>query len=448
MRELLIRAADQLGAHRVPERTQEERDRALQRAVLGVCIASFWGVQFLAGKPAAASLWFVVYLGVAMPAASLVYRRFLESRPEGGIAVQYLFLLLDPVTVLGVLVQDPATFAFLSPFMLMVIVRNGIRFGARTMYLVWGWTFALSGLLYTTDFWRSEREMTFAYFLMLAFVPVFFGAMIRELHSARAVEEDRTRSAIIKEQTLARSSFLAKVSHELLSPLQGIVSALDVIEMRHAKAFDEDRELLGRMRRASMLLNAQLRDLLTLARGEAGRLEIHPESFEAGSLVEAMAEGARDAALAKGLQLLVDLPEGPVFVRADAARIDQMLTNLVGNSIRYTDSGHVRVSLRAQELPVPALQLVVADTGAGIPDELLPTLFAPDKSKSSPARRGEGSGIGLAIVRLLIDRLGGKLDVSSRLGEGTTFRLWIPVEPVAQAAAVEAVTPRRAAPLV
>ncbi|MEO5882155.1 MAG: HAMP domain-containing sensor histidine kinase [Caldimonas sp.] len=257
---------------------------------------------------------------------------------------------------------------------------------------------------------------------------MFFSSLIRRLHCVRAIDEERARAQATHDLAIARSAFLAKVSHELRSPLQGIVSALDLIEMRHARAFAGDEELIGRMRRSSMLLNTQLRDLLTLAKGEAGRLRIHAEPFEACALVEAMAAGARELAVSKGLQLRVALPPAPLVAVADGARIDQVLTNLVVNSIRYTDTGEVRVSMESQGDPPASLRFVVADTGPGIPEDVLPTLFEPDRFITTPARRGEGSGIGLAIVRTLVDRLGGSLRVTSALGRGTIFTVDIPAE--------------------
>jgi len=105
-----------------------------------------------------------------------------------------------------------------------------------------------------------------------------------------------------------------------------------------------------------------------------------------------------------------------------------VLTNLVVNSIRYTDVGEVRISMETVGNPPQRLRFVVADTGPGIPQDVLPTLFEPDKFVTTPARRGEGSGIGLAIVRTLVDHLGGSLGVTSELGKGTTFTVEIPAE--------------------
>lgn len=424
---LLPRFAEGIGAHRVPHRDIQERDRALQRGIVGIGLPSIWGLELLLGRLTGPPLWFAL-LGVTYGVFSVAYRQFLRSiHEELARFLLYAFLVLDPIFLVGVLFFDAKVFAFLYPFLLVVIVRTGIRYGIRTMYLSWAIALVASTVLLTNEFWRANVELSLSLLLMLAFVPLFFSSLIRRIHKVRTIEEERARSSALHELTAARSAFLAKVSHELRSPLQGIVSALDVIELRHSRAFEGDEDLLARMRRSSMLLNAQLRDLLTLAKGEAGRLEMHPEPFEACALVEAMAESSRETATAKGLQLVMDLPPGPLFVTADGARIDQVLTNLVVNSIRYTDVGQVRVSLYAQESPVSCLRFTISDTGPGIPEELLPALFSPDKFVDSPTRRGEGSGIGLAVVRTLVDHLGGKLEVKSRIGEGTSFVVEIPV---------------------
>ncbi len=190
--------------------------------------------------------------------------------------------------------------------------------------------------------------------------------------------------------------------------------------MRQRQINPEDQELLSRMRHASLLLNTQLRDLLTLAKGEAGRLHMHPEPFDAVALIDAMVDGLSELARTKGLELVADLPPVLLFVVADAARIDQVLTNLAINSIRYTESGQVRVSMRFDDSPLPKSAIRGRRQGPGIPQELLPTLFEPDKVLTT-ARRGEGSGIGLAIVRTLVGHLGGRS--SSRADSGTARRL-------------------------
>jgi len=271
----VVRLFEAIGAHRNPQRQIQERDRSRQRAIVGIVLPVFWLVSLWRGVPVDPPVWFIV-LGLAYGIVSLVYLRVLDQLDAGAAGLLYAFLLLDPTFLVGVLFFDPETFAFLNPFLLVVIVRTGIRYGIRTMYFSWAVTIMASLVLLASSFWRSNVELGLAYLVMMVFGPVCFASLIRRVHAIRAIEEERAAALATRELAIARSAFLAKVSHELRSSLQGIVSALDVIEMRHARAFFGDEELIGRMRRSSMLLNTQLRDLLTLAKGEAGRLQITP----------------------------------------------------------------------------------------------------------------------------------------------------------------------------
>ena len=421
--------AEYIGAHSIPGRREHELDRTRQRIFGCLGIAGVLLVNQLTNPPTdhpgrvllAADLLYLVM--------AVAYRRFLERGGES-IAAFYSFLVLDPFVLLLVLFLQPQVFGFLNPFLFVVVVRAGIRYGIRTMYLSWAATLVSSLLLLYSPFWKMHVELSLTYFVMLLLVPTFFASLIRRVHAARTIEEERARFLARSETVLARSTFLAKVSHELRSPLQGIVSALDVLALRRAPGADAEDELIARIRRSSLLLNTHLRDMLTLAKGDAGHLEMRPEPFDACALVESVAASAADLAADKRLALQVDAPAAAIFVVADGARIDQILTNLVINSIRYTERGQVRLALAPYDPAVRLLRFSVSDTGPGIPEAMLPTLLTPDRAVSGPERRGEGSGIGLAIVRTLVDHLGGTIEVESQVGKGTSFRIAIPAEPV------------------
>ena len=426
-------------AHRAPDRELQEADRARQRALICFAVAAVWAVQFLTSHPVHAESWFVAVVALVLPVISLTYRRYVLAHPGRGRSFVYVFLVVDPVVLVGLLLQDPDTFAFFYPLLLVTVVRIGIRYGVATFYLSWLATLCASALLALSAFWRNEIELSFAFALMLLCLPLFFSSLIQRIHNVRAIEQERAHFAAVHESVIARSAFIAKVSHELRSPLQGIVSALDVLSMRRAPGgSDADDELIGRIRRSSLLLNTHLRDMLTLANGEAGRLEMRPEPFDACALVDSVAASAADLAQDKKLELIVDVPSTATFVVADGARIDQILTNLVINSIRYTETGQVRLELASYDAAARRLRFTVSDTGPGIPAAMLPTLLTPDRVVTGSERRGEGSGIGLAIVRTLVDHLGGRVEVQSQLGKGTTFTVEIPAEPVASEGSDEA----------
>jgi signal transduction histidine kinase len=233
----LLRLFEAIGAHRSPRRQVQERDGARQRAIVGIVLPISWLTHLLLGLPIEPPVWFVV-LGLAYGLASLVYLRALDGLDESDAATSlYPFLLLDPIFLVGVLFFVPETFAFLNPFLLIVIVRSGMRYGIRTMYLSWATTLLASLLLLASPFWRSNVQLGLAYLVIVSLGPLCFSSPIRRVHAIRAVEEERAAALATRELAIARSAFLAKVSHELRSPLQGIVSALDVIELRHARAF-------------------------------------------------------------------------------------------------------------------------------------------------------------------------------------------------------------------
>lgn len=270
--------------------------------------------------------------------------------------------------------------------------------------LIAGWVLVLGWMITLT---RSERR-----FRQKAF----------DEAAARRSEKDALNA--LEEAVRAKSNFLGMVSHELRSPLQVILSSLEGLERR---ASGESAEFVGRILHAANAIKLQLQDLLTLAAGEAGRLEIRPEAFEACDLVAGVVDMFVDVASKQGLALRSRLPEQPIFVVADAKRIVQVLTNLVSNGIRYTDAGQVTVELKEFDQGKSELTFIVTDTGRGISPEHLPDLFtAFARFGAASVKNRDGAGIGLAIVHTVVQHLGGRIKVASVPGEGSTFTVTIP----------------------
>ena len=315
----LDRLSETLGAHLVPHPVEQERERTRTRTFVYLGVATVWTIQYLQGGLLEVGVLILFIAGFAYGSAALLLG--LANRRRQRINVRFLLITLiaDPVFLVAVLAVDPLTFAHFHPFVLFVVVRGGVRLGIEGLYVSWWATVAASPCLFSNDFWILNIELALSFLLMLALVPVLFTSLIRRVHNARRIEEERARLVAVHDVVLARSAFLAKVSHELRSPLQSIVSALDVFEMRHGPRSADDEQLISTIRRSSLLLNTHLRDLLTLAKGEAGRLEMRPEPFEVCALVDALADAAREMARAKGLEVVVELPVEPVFVVADGS---------------------------------------------------------------------------------------------------------------------------------
>ena len=205
----------------IPELGLHERDRAWQRVVVCLIATAVWTFELWTGRFDPLPYRIGLVLSMSYLVATLAYLRFGNwAQPAEGRFL-YFFLFSDPLFFISMLVLDPHTFAFLHPLLLVIVVRSGIRYGLRTMYLSWSSAIAGSLLLLTNDFWRSETSLTSAYVLMLVCVPLFFASLIRRIHNIREIEHEHARFAALNESTLARSAFLAKVSHELRSPCKG-----------------------------------------------------------------------------------------------------------------------------------------------------------------------------------------------------------------------------------
>ncbi|WEO64733.1 ATP-binding response regulator [Rhizobium rhizogenes] len=237
----------------------------------------------------------------------------------------------------------------------------------------------------------------------------------------------KTRALAAAEAAVAdKIDFLAMVSHELRTPLQVIVSALDVLE--RPQDVKTRNELTARIRRAANSLAVQLRDMLTLARAQAGYIELQPGVFEAGELVREVVENYQAAAKAKHLELRQTGPDEAVFVVADSERIAQLLHNLVSNAVKYTPTGHVQVDLAAFDETVGELALRVTDTGPGLP----PRVIENSVDAKGLSSLGSGRGIGLSVVQTLLRQLGARMTISSPSGGGSIFELAIPAVPAAE----------------
>jgi signal transduction histidine kinase len=433
----LGRVYSYIGAHNVALRADNEKARAqLRVAMLLVAVIWIFLIRQTVGVPvtAAESVWMIASLAYAF--ASLAFWAFLKYRPEGGVHIQYAFLAFDPLIIGWALYAAPQLLAWFLVLMLVTIARVGFRYGLNAMKVELGfaWVGAALPLLFGS-FWHTQLQMSASLLLMLGWAWWLCAPLIRSVEKDRLHEIerqiDRARFESMQDSLKAKSQFLSRVSHELRSPLQGVVSALDVIERRFVK--DEmQAELVARIRRGATALGTQLRDLLTLARGDVGKMEINPMPFEAADLARSVAREVRVEAAAKGLELVVHAPDESIFVVADSGRIDQILTNLLTNATRHTKSGTVRLTLHPYDVAQQCLQFDVSDTGPGIEADRIPKLFEPYARFGDMTRSGdaEGAGLGLAVVRSVLRFLDGRICVTSAPGAGTTFSVTIPAEPL------------------
>ncbi|HKT98742.1 MAG TPA: ATP-binding protein [Paraburkholderia sp.] len=254
--------------------------------------------------------------------------------------------------------------------------------------------------------------------------------LIRQQHAALEAEAQASRAA--REASMAKDAFLGMISHELRTPLHAIVSSIELLGFNaHSES---DSKVIQRLETAARQLEAQMKDLTDYARLGAGKLELRQEAFAPCELLQSIVDEHEQAARARGLTFEHACHGAHVRLVADPHRIRQIASNLVTNAIRYTEFGSVRIEFAwgaAAQVGAPLAQtlaIIVSDTGPGVPAAQIPLIFKEfTQLDTSRSRRYEGAGMGLAIVRGLVDLFGGTIETDSRVGRGTTFTVTIPV---------------------
>ena len=249
------------------------------------------------------------------------------------------------------------------------------------------------------------------------------------------IETERAARHAAEAANRAKSEFLASMSHELRTPLNAVLGYAQLLTVQGGLSARQARGL-DTIHKSGQHLLALINDILDLARIEAGRTELNPEPVNLTDFLQAVVNLMQVKASEKCLDFVFDAQGRlPQAVLADERRLRQVLLNLLGNAIKFTDSG--RVTLRASAEPEgPAqvlLHLDVEDTGVGMRPEDLERIFKPFEQVGDVQRRSGGTGLGLAITRALVDDMGGQVQVSSQFGRGTRFRVGLPL-PVVQSA--------------
>lgn len=245
---------------------------------------------------------------------------------------------------------------------------------------------------------------------------------------------DNIRSARAAESaSKLKSAFLATMSHEIRTPMNGVLGMLELLDLSPLSA--EQREMLDTARDSAGTLLHIIDDILDFSKIEAGRMDIERQPIDIHSLLEGVAETLAPAARKKGIILnLYVCPSIPSALLGDPLRLRQILFNLAGNAVKFTEKGHVSIRLErtdAGENDHVGLRLTVSDSGIGIPDELKAKLFQPfTQADSSTSRRFGGTGLGLSITRRLVDLMQGRIGLESKVGHGSTFWVELALENV------------------
>lgn len=259
-------------------------------------------------------------------------------------------------------------------------------------------------------------------FLVYRFIAVKTGLEARQRLQERESRELALARAAAEAASDAKSQFLANMSHELRTPLNAVLGYAQLLE--RGELGDRQRNAVSAILQSGNHLLMLITDILDLSKVEAGRLDLIPSPFDLHACVEQVGTMIRLRAEEKGIDFAIGLEEGlPRLVIGDAKRVRQILLNLLGNAVKFTSTGEVRMDVSACSRTDGNVRLrfEVSDTGRGIAESEVERLFEPFEQVGTVTERSGGTGLGLSIARQLVRAMGGEIQVQSTLGRGSRF---------------------------
>ena len=254
----------------------------------------------------------------------------------------------------------------------------------------------------------------------LVFMETELKKNVRQAIESSAAQERAEREAA-EEAARAKGEFLANMSHEIRTPIHGMLGVTELL--LKSRLNERQRRFIGTMRRSGQSLLGIINDILDFSKIEAFKLELESTRFDLAEMIESIGDQFADGAQKKGLEIVCDVPlEGHRDFEGDPARLRQILINLCGNAIKFTEEGCVTIRASIEDREAQLVRFEVEDTGIGMAPQQQLGIFDPfAQADSSTTRRYGGTGLGLAISRRLAELMGGTIGVDTALGKGSTF---------------------------
>lgn len=396
-----------------------EHEQAVLRVFFGLLIFVYfldeyltegnehWDVLVFAGQ------WLVIGIGIVL--AILLGEK--TSRPR-----QIITMCADIGAVTyGMLLTQEGGATFFGVY-LWVIVGNGLRYGTASLIATYALSVAgFSAVIYFNPYWSGNLTLSIGLLITLILIPLYILKLRNQL--TRALED-------AKNANQAKSQFLAHMSHEMRTPLNGILGISDLLTTTPLNA--DQRDLVHTLKNSSRILKQLIDNVLDFSRIESGKLESEKVDFDLHDLTHNIIEMFRPQASDKGLELNVRFtPDTPFALRGDALHLLQIIVNLLGNAIKFTAHGSVelRISVLQQDAAHTRIRFEVVDTGIGISPEYQHRIFERfTQADPSIARKYGGSGLGTTISRDLVRLLGGQIGVQSEPDVGSVFWFELPFD--------------------
>ncbi|HWR76939.1 MAG TPA: ATP-binding protein [Thiobacillus sp.] len=402
---------------RIQARPDTEFQQALIRFIIGVIAYLYFSSSWFAHPDFINSSIHFVALFFLSTATLILASTLMNLRASPQRRV--LGAIVDFSTATFMLLIGGETSAPLVGIYLWVTLGNGFRYGVPYLYFSTVLaTVGFGSVLAFNSFWHSHLALGIGILFTMVVVPLYAASLTRQLHAA--VQH-------ANEANQAKSHFLANMSHELRTPLNGVIGVADLLA--DTPLNQKQKEFAHIIRASANTLLELIENVLDISRIEAGRIVTTGEDFDLHRLVNGTAVMMETQAQGKGLVLAAHIaPQTPFHLHGDARHLRQILINLIGNAIKFTEHGRVDVYVRPVGQGQPQrLRFEVVDTGIGIPETAQARIFDSfTQADPSVTRRFGGTGLGTTIAKQLVETLDGQIGLHSREGEGTTFWFELP----------------------
>jgi two-component system sensor histidine kinase RpfC len=400
---------------RLRGRPDTEHEQVIVRVVLGAVLGLYLLPEILArpGQPGIL-VWAAFMLSSAGLLAAVI------AKPGASPSRRTLGALLDAATTTWCMVHFESA---AGPMILIYIwstIGMGFRFGPRQLSIAL--IFSVGGfatVLVLSEFWRAHSAMGLGFMAGMVVLCLYVRKLVTQLFDALSRAEAANQ---------AKRRFISVVSHEMRTPLNAIIGMADLL--RDTPLTAEQADMLQTLRGSSRVMLGLVEDVLDFSKIEAGKLSMERVDFDLHALVNSTCRIVSQHAAAKGIEFVVSImPEVPPALRGDPHHLRQVLINLVGNALKFTEHGSVTVHVSTQvEAPQSVrLKFSIRDTGIGIPPEAQARIFESfAQADQTTTRRFGGTGLGTTIAKQLVELMGGRIGLESAVGLGTTF--WFEVE--------------------